>query len=99
MAPWARWPSPSRTQARTPPASAPPSRRAGVGVGMEEGGGGWDATGMRTSFRRVGDEVLVNGGKSFITNGDRAGLYLLFGKWEGIAGARQSISVLILEQG
>ncbi|MCW5235045.1 acyl-CoA dehydrogenase family protein [Verminephrobacter eiseniae] len=68
-------------------------------LAITEPDAGSDATGMRTSFRPVGDDVLVNGGKSFITNGDRAGLYLLFGKWEGIAGARESISALVLEQG
>jgi alkylation response protein AidB-like acyl-CoA dehydrogenase len=61
-------------------------------LAITEPGAGSDATGMRTSFR-------VNGGKTFITNGDVADLYLLFGKWEGIAGAKESISVLILEKG
>jgi alkylation response protein AidB-like acyl-CoA dehydrogenase len=60
---------------------------------------GSDATGMRTTFREDGDEIVVNGGKTFITNGDVADLYLLFGKWEGIAGAKESISVLVLEKG
>jgi alkylation response protein AidB-like acyl-CoA dehydrogenase len=60
---------------------------------------GSDATGMRTTFREEGNEIVVNGGKTFITNGDVADLYLLFGKWEGIAGAKESISVLILEKG
>jgi alkylation response protein AidB-like acyl-CoA dehydrogenase len=54
---------------------------------------------MRTTFREDGDEIVVNGGKTFITNGDVADLYLLFGKWEGIAGAKESISVLVLEKG
>ncbi|MFT3800165.1 MAG: acyl-CoA dehydrogenase family protein [Burkholderiaceae bacterium] len=60
---------------------------------------GSDATGMRTSFRRDGDEIVINGGKTFITNGDVADLYLLFGKWQGIAGAKDSISALVLEKG
>ena len=60
---------------------------------------GSDATGMRTTFREDGDDIVINGGKTFITNGDVADLYLLFGKWEGIAGAKESISVLVLEKG
>jgi alkylation response protein AidB-like acyl-CoA dehydrogenase len=60
---------------------------------------GSDATGMRTSFREEGDEIVVNGSKTFITNGDVADLYLLFGKWDGIANAKDSISVLVLEKG
>ncbi len=60
---------------------------------------GSDATGMKTSFRPEGDDIVVNGGKTFITNGDVADLFVLFGKWDGIAGAKESISVLVLEQG
>ncbi|MGU7773806.1 acyl-CoA dehydrogenase family protein [Burkholderia sp. MR1-5-21] len=68
-------------------------------LAITEAGAGSDATGMRTTFRAEGDEIVINGGKTFITNGDVADLYLLFGKWEGIAGAKESISVLILEKG
>ncbi|MBY4596871.1 acyl-CoA dehydrogenase family protein [Ottowia caeni] len=68
-------------------------------LAITEPGAGSDATGMRTTFREEGDEIVINGGKTFITNGDVADLYLLFGKWEGIAGAKESISVLILEKG
>jgi acyl-CoA dehydrogenase len=68
-------------------------------LAITEPGAGSDATGMRTTFREEGDEIVITGGKTFITNGDVADLYLLFGKWEGIAGAKESISVLILEKG
>lgn len=68
-------------------------------LAITEPGAGSDATGMRTTFREDGDEIVINGGKTFITNGDVADLYLLFGKWEGIAGAKEAISVLILEKG
>lgn len=68
-------------------------------LAITEPGAGSDATGMRTTFREEGDEIVINGGKTFITNGDVADLYLLFGKWEGIANAKEAISVLILEKG
>lgn len=68
-------------------------------LAITEPGAGSDATGMRTSFRAEGDKIVINGGKTFITTGDVADLYLLFGKWEGIAGAKESISVLVLEKG
>lgn len=68
-------------------------------LAITEPGAGSDATGMRTTFRQECDEIVINGGKTFITNGDVADLYLVFGKWEGIAGAKESISVLILEKG
>ncbi len=74
--------------------------QGGMGaLAITEPEAGSDATGMRTSFREEGDEIVINGGKTFITNGDVADLYMLFGKWEGILGAKESISVLVLEKG
>ena len=60
---------------------------------------GSDATGMKTSFTPDGDDIIVRGSKIFISNGDVADLYLLFGKWSEIASPKAAISVLILEKG
>jgi len=63
---------------------------------------GSDATGMKTSFKPDGNEsdsILVNGAKTFITNGAHADLLLVFGKWSEIADSKSSISVLIVEKG
>jgi acyl-CoA dehydrogenase len=60
---------------------------------------GSDATGMKTQFRPEGDAIVVNGTKTFITNGAHADLYMLFGKWSEIADGRKAISVLVLEKG
>ena len=60
---------------------------------------GSDATGMKTSFTPDGDDILVNGTKIFITNGNIADRILLFGKWSEIADPKQSISALIFEKG
>jgi acyl-CoA dehydrogenase len=60
---------------------------------------GSDATGMTTAFRPDGDDIIIDGGKTFITNGDVADLYLLFGKWAHIQDPRKAISVLVLEKG
>ncbi|WP_137897209.1 acyl-CoA dehydrogenase family protein [Sphingomonas sp. 2SG] len=68
-------------------------------LAITEPDAGSDATGMRTRFTEDGDDIIVDGGKTFITNGDRADLYLLFGKWAGIEDQRRAISVLILEKG
>ncbi|KAB0655620.1 acyl-CoA dehydrogenase, partial [Acinetobacter courvalinii] len=68
-------------------------------LAITEPGAGSDATGMRTTFRENGGEIVINGGKTFITNGDVADLYLLFGKWDGIDDPKRAISVLILEKG
>ncbi|MBI4083765.1 MAG: acyl-CoA dehydrogenase family protein [Candidatus Lambdaproteobacteria bacterium] len=60
---------------------------------------GSDATGMLTRFAPAGDAVVVDGAKTFITNGDVADLYMVFGKWEGIAEGKAALSALVIEQG
>ncbi|USX06762.1 acyl-CoA dehydrogenase family protein [Paraburkholderia fungorum] len=70
-----------------------------VALAITEPNAGSDATGMTTSFREDGDDIIINGGKTFITNGDVADIYLLFGKWSGIDDPKKAISVLILEKG
>jgi acyl-CoA dehydrogenase len=66
---------------------------------ITEPSAGSDATGMTTEFRADGDHIVVNGTKTFITNGAHADLYLLFGKWRGIEDSRKAISVLVFEKG
>lgn len=68
-------------------------------LAITEPGAGSDATGMTTSFRQEGDEIVIQGGKTFITNGDVADLFVLFGKWADIPGAKESISVVVVEKG
>jgi acyl-CoA dehydrogenase len=68
-------------------------------LAITEPDAGSDATGMKTTFREDNDHIVINGGKTFITNGDVADFYLLFGKWAGIEDPKRAISVLILEKG
>jgi alkylation response protein AidB-like acyl-CoA dehydrogenase len=65
---------------------------------ITEPSAGSDATGMKTEFRPAGDEIIVTGTKTFITNGAHADLYLLFGKWSEIEDGRKAISALVLEK-
>jgi len=66
---------------------------------------GSDATGMTTRFTPDGDDIVVSGGKTFISNGDVADLYLVFGKWSEIDASptdkrgRGAISALYIEKG
>lgn len=66
---------------------------------ITEATAGSDATGMKTTFRPEGDQIRVDGTKIFITNGDVADQYLVFGKWADIADPKGAISVLVLEKG
>jgi len=78
------------------------SRIAAGGLGalaITEPDAGSDATGMKTRFRPDGDDIIVEGGKTFITNGDVAHLMLLFGKWSQIDDDRASLSALVVPRG
>jgi alkylation response protein AidB-like acyl-CoA dehydrogenase len=59
---------------------------------------GSDATGMTTRFTPAGEEIIIDGGKVFISSGDVADRILLFGKWSEIEDDRGSISVLVVEK-
>jgi alkylation response protein AidB-like acyl-CoA dehydrogenase len=47
-------------------------------LGVTEPGAGSDVAAMRTTARRDADGYVVNGAKTFITSGDRAGAIVLF---------------------
>ena len=66
---------------------------------ITEPSAGSDATGMKTQFKPDGEHVVVNGTKTFITNGAHADLYLLFGKWSEIEDGRKAITALVVEKG
>jgi acyl-CoA dehydrogenase len=68
-------------------------------LAITEPNAGSDATGMTTRFTPDGDQIVVSGGKIFISNGDVADLYLVFGKWAELGDGRNAISALILEKG
>ena len=70
-------------------------------VAMTEPGAGSDLAGIRTSAKRDGDSYIVNGSKTFITNGVNADLVITAVR-TGDASAddrRAGMSLLILERG
>jgi alkylation response protein AidB-like acyl-CoA dehydrogenase len=74
--------------------------KGGIGaLTITEPTAGSDATGMKTRFRPDGDHIVVDGSKTFITNGAHADLYLLFGKWSEIEDGRQAITALVVQKG
>jgi alkylation response protein AidB-like acyl-CoA dehydrogenase len=60
---------------------------------------GSDATGMKTQFREDGDDIVVDGQKIFISNGDVADIYVVFGKWTGVDSAKEAIGAVVIEKG
>jgi alkylation response protein AidB-like acyl-CoA dehydrogenase len=67
-------------------------------IAMSEPGAGSDLQGLQTHARRDGDDWLLNGSKTFITNGINSDLVIVVAKTDPEAGAR-GFSLLVVERG
>ena len=66
------------------------------GLGMSEPGAGSDALGMKTKAVRSGDNYVLNGSKTWITNGPIGDVFYVYAKTgEG----RKDVSTFIVERG
>jgi citronellyl-CoA dehydrogenase len=63
-------------------------------LGVSEPGAGSDVAGLRTTARKVGDEYVINGSKTYITNGTRADFVTLMVKTDPEAG-HSGISIIV----
>ena len=63
-------------------------------LGVTEPGAGSDVAGLRTTARAVGDDYVINGSKTFITNGTRADFVTLMVKTDADAG-HNGISIIV----
>ena len=67
-------------------------------IAMTEPGAGSDLQGIQTTARRDGDHYVLNGQKTFISNGILADFVIVVAKTDPAAGA-QGISLLVVERG
>ena len=67
-------------------------------IAMTEPGTGSDLQGIQTSARREGDDWILNGSKTFITNGIMADLVIVVARTDPEAGSR-GFSLLVVERG
>ena len=67
-------------------------------IAMTEPGAGSDLQGIKTTARKDGNHYVVNGSKTFITNGQNANLIIVVTKTDLAAGARGT-SLMIVETG
>ena len=65
-------------------------------IAMTEPGTGSDLQNIKTTAKRDGNDYLVNGSKTFITNGQQADLIILVTKTDASAGAK-GVSLLMIE--
>ncbi len=69
-------------------------------MALTEPGGGSDLQAMRTQARKDGDDYVVNGGKTWITNARRSQLVALLCRTDPEASpAHRGISILLVEHG
>jgi alkylation response protein AidB-like acyl-CoA dehydrogenase len=69
-------------------------------MALTEPGGGSDLQSLRTTARRDGDDYVVNGSKTWITNARRSGLVALLCRTNPDAQpAHRGISILLVEKG
>ncbi|WP_027715798.1 acyl-CoA dehydrogenase [Desulfuromonas sp. TF] len=67
--------------------------------GLTENSAGSDAGGTRTTAVRDGDHWVLNGSKTFITNGGDAEIYVVFARSDKDAQKHHGISAFIVEKG
>ena len=65
-------------------------------IAMTEPGTGSDLQGVRTSAKKSGNGYLLNGSKTFITNGQHANLIIVVAKTDPAAGAK-GVSLMVVE--
>lgn len=65
-------------------------------IAMTEPGAGSDLQAMRTTAKKDGDDYILNGSKTFITNGQHAGMVIVAAKTDPTAGAR-GISLFLVD--
>ena len=64
-------------------------------IAMTEPGAGSDLQGVKTVARREGDHYVVNGSKTYITNGQHADLTIVVAKTDPTLGARGTSLILV----
>jgi len=67
-------------------------------IAMTEPGTGSDLQGIKTSARRDGDDWVINGSKTFITNGINSDLVIVVAQTDPDAGAK-GFSLFVVERG
>lgn len=66
-----------------------------MAFGLTESGAGSNAVAMSTTARKEGDEYIINGGKTFITNGDCADVITIFAVTDKEKGAKGITAFLL----
>ena len=66
-------------------------------IAMTEPGAGSDLQGVRTTAKRDGDEWVINGSKTFITNGQHAGVVITVARTDPDAPGSRGLSLILVD--
>jgi acyl-CoA dehydrogenase len=72
------------------------SGETATAIAMTEPGAGSDLQGIRTSAKRDGNHYVINGSKTYITNGQHADLVIVVAKTDASLGAK-GVSLILVE--
>lgn len=73
------------------------SGEAITAIAMTEPNAGSDLAAMKTSAREVGDEVIINGQKTFISNGTNCDLLVLAARDPGVDNPHAAVDLFLVE--
>ncbi|MBN9426950.1 MAG: acyl-CoA dehydrogenase family protein [Burkholderiales bacterium] len=68
----------------------------GVAFALTEAQAGSDLAAMRTRAARTSEGYVINGAKTYISNADKAGLFVVFARTAADAGLKSSISAFLV---
>ncbi len=66
---------------------------------LSEPGAGSDAAAVQSTATRAGDHYVLRGSKNWVTNGEQAGVYLIFARTGAKDSGNQGLSAFIVERG
>jgi alkylation response protein AidB-like acyl-CoA dehydrogenase len=66
---------------------------------LSEPGAGSDAGALQATAKKSGDHYVLNGSKNWVTNGQQAGVILVFARTGGLDSGNKGLSAFIVERG
>jgi acyl-CoA dehydrogenase len=71
----------------------------GVAFALTEAGAGSDLSSIRLNAQRIGDEFILNGAKTYISNADKADLFVVFARTGAITDLKGALTAFLVEAG
>ena len=69
----------------------------GVAFALTEAGAGSDLSSIRLNAQRIGDKFVLNGAKTYISNADKADLFVVFARTGAATDLRSALTAFLVE--